>query len=215
VNVPFVVDVAMEFVTATAAAPAAPPGEVALMCVESVTVTLVAGTPANVTAAPVVVKLVPTIATGVPPAVGPWFGVTDVTVGVAVFEYVNWFPEPVGEVPAGVVTVMLVTPFEPVGETAVIVVALTTDTLVALLRPNFTAVAPVRFVPVSVTCVPPPVGPEFGLTAVTVGVGADTVIVGDVVMFVVPLKPSRDAVVNVCTPVVFGTVTFEPEPAAP
>ena len=39
------------------------------------------------------------------------------------------------------------------------------------MAPNFTAVAPVKLVPVIVTVVPPAVGPEVGLTAVTVGAG--------------------------------------------
>ena len=37
--------------------------------------------------------------------------------------------------------------------------------LVALVLPNFTAVAPPRLVPVMVTEVPPAVGPEVGHTA--------------------------------------------------
>jgi len=41
--------------------------------------------------------------------------------------------------------------------------------LVAATVPNFTAVAPVKLVPVMVTDVPPLVGPAFGLTPVTVG----------------------------------------------
>ena len=44
----------------------------------------------------------------------------------------------------------------------------------ALVLPNFTAVAPARFVPEMVTEVPPALGPEFGLTPVTVG-AAETV----------------------------------------
>ena len=40
---------------------------------------------------------------------------------------------------------------------------------VAALAPKFTAVAPVKFVPVIVTKVP--FGPEVGLTPVTVGAG--------------------------------------------
>jgi hypothetical protein len=48
-------------------------------------------------------------------------------------------------------------------------VADTTLKEVAAVEPNLTAVAPVRFVPVTVTEVP--VGPEGGLTEVTVGAG--------------------------------------------
>ena len=42
-------------------------------------------------------------------------------------------------------------------------------TIVPAAVPNSTAVAPARFVPVIVTVVPPAVGPDVGLTAVTVG----------------------------------------------
>ena len=59
------------------------------------------------------------------------------------------------------------------GEVAVIVVELTTTTLVAAFPvPNATVEPVMNCVPVMVTFVPPPVGPLFGLTAVTVGVVA-------------------------------------------
>ena len=51
-------------------------------------------------------------------------------------------------------------------------VALLTITPVAALAPKWTAVAPVKLVPVMVTDVPPAWGPLFGLTAVTVGAAA-------------------------------------------
>ena len=60
----------------------------------------------------------------------------------------------------------------PGGEVAVIEVAEMTVTLVALVAPNFTAVAPDNEVPVMVTDVPPVVGPAFGATDVTAGVPA-------------------------------------------
>jgi len=51
-------------------------------------------------------------------------------------------------------------------------VALLTVKLVAgLLGPKSTALTPVKLVPVMVTVVPPVVGPEEGLTPVTVGGG--------------------------------------------
>jgi hypothetical protein len=43
--------------------------------------------------------------------------------------------------------------------------------VVAVVPPKVTAVAPVRFVPVIVTLVPPDTPPEFGLTLVTDGAG--------------------------------------------
>lgn len=43
----------------------------------------------------------------------------------------------------------------------------------ALEEPNLTTVAPVKFVPVILTTVPPCVGPLFGRTLLTVGVSVD------------------------------------------
>ena len=77
-------------------------------------------------------------------------------------------------VPPDVVTVTFTAPQVlpgSEGETAVIwVPAEFTVKLVAALPPNFTEVAPVKFVPVIVTEVPPKGQfPTDGLTAVTVG----------------------------------------------
>jgi hypothetical protein len=71
-------------------------------------------------------------------------------------------------VPPAVVTATSTVP-TPVGEVAVIWVALSTVKEPAALLPNLTAVAPEKLVPVMVTLVPPDVGPVFGLTLVTVG----------------------------------------------
>ena len=60
----------------------------------------------------------------------------------------------------------------PAGAVAVIEVALSTVTRWRRSAPKFTAVAPVKLVPVMVTVVPPAVGPEVGLTPVTVGAAA-------------------------------------------
>ena len=57
----------------------------------------------------------------------------------------------------------------PAGATALTRAASIVRTLVAALAPKWTAVAPVRFVPVIVTRVPPATGPKAGLTAVTEG----------------------------------------------
>ena len=72
--------------------------------------------------------------------------------------------------PPGVVTVTSTVPV-PAGETAVIELAEFTVKLVALIEPNVTAEAPVRFVPVIVTKVPPPTGPLLGFRFATVGAG--------------------------------------------
>jgi hypothetical protein len=65
----------------------------------------------------------------------------------------------------------LADPAEPAGTVAVMVVALTTVKAVAAFPANFTDVAPVKFVPVIVTALPPADGPESGATDVTVGNG--------------------------------------------
>jgi hypothetical protein len=82
--------------------------------------------------------------------------------------YVNWSTALVALVPAGVVTVTSTVP-EPGGDDAVISVELTRLTLVAPFGPKLMPVAPTKFVPVIVTLVPPAVGPDAGLTPVTVG----------------------------------------------
>jgi len=60
-------------------------------------------------------------------------------------------------------------PADPPGAVALIWVALSTVKLLAGLDPKLTPVAFVKFVPVIVMLVPPPVGPAEGLTLVTAG----------------------------------------------
>ena len=62
----------------------------------------------------------------------------------------NWSSELVGEVPAGVVTVMSTVPV-PAGLVAVIWVSVSTLIAAALIAPNPTSVAPVNPLPVMVT----------------------------------------------------------------
>jgi len=83
--------------------------------------------------------------------------------------YVYLSADDVAEVPPGVVTVMSTVPVLWAGAMAVICVVELTVKLVALVVPNLTTVAPVKFVPVIRTLVPPAVVPLVGLTAVTVG----------------------------------------------
>ena len=73
-------------------------------------------------------------------------------------------------VPPAVVTVTSTVPL-PAGAVAVMVVGVLIVKVAGLPGPKSTALAPVRFVPVMVTVVPPDVGPEVGLIAVTVGAG--------------------------------------------
>ena len=67
-------------------------------------------------------------------------------------------------------TVTVTEPAVPAGVVAVICVALTTTTFVAAAEPNVTVAPAAKFVPIIVTDVPPPAGPLFGLTLVTVGI---------------------------------------------
>jgi hypothetical protein len=80
----------------------------------------------------------------------------------------NWSAADVADVPPVAVTVMSTVP-APTGDVAVIEVAELSVKLVALVAPNFTAVAPVNKVPVIVTDVPPDPGPVVGEIDVTVG----------------------------------------------
>jgi hypothetical protein len=75
----------------------------------------------------------------------------------------------IADVPLGVVTLTSTVSAASGGETALMVVELTTVKLMAAFVPKWTAVAPVKLVPVIVTVVPPDVGPSCGITAVTVG----------------------------------------------
>ena len=76
--------------------------------------------------------------------------------------------------PPPVVTVTSTVPV-PAGDVAVIWVAELTVKPVAGVAPKFTALAPVKLVPVIVTVVPPPVGPAVGERDVTVGAAGVTV----------------------------------------
>jgi len=143
-----------------------PAGDVAVICVDELTVNDVAAIAPKVTAvAPV--RFVPVIVTIVPPAAGPDVGEIEVTDGVCT--YVNWSADVIALVPPMVVTVTSTAPV-PAGATAVICVAELTANDVAGVAPNETAVAPVKFVPVIVTIVPPAAGPDVGESDVTDGV---------------------------------------------
>ncbi len=85
---------------------------------------------------------------------------------------VNWSAGALmADVPPGVVTVTFTVDALSAGEVMVMDVEEFTTRPVPATVPNFTAVAPVKPVPVTVTVVPPAVEPEVGLTPVTVGTG--------------------------------------------
>ena len=116
-------------------------------------------------------RLVPVMITLVPAARMPDDGEMPVIDGAA--KYVYWSFTEVADVPAGVVTVTSTVP-EPAGLVAVICVALLTVKL-AVVLPNFTAVAPVKPVPVMITLLPPIGEPAVGEMLDTTGVEARTV----------------------------------------
>ena len=82
----------------------------------------------------------------------------------------NWSAELVALVPPGPVTVTSTVP-DPAGEVTVIEVGELTVTPVAALPPKETVSPAAKFVPVTVTGVPPDTDPEAGETALTVGAG--------------------------------------------
>jgi hypothetical protein len=119
------------------------------------------------------VKFDPVIVTLVPPAKAPALGEILVTVGV----YVNENDEEI--VPKVVPTIVSVT--APVvadaGTIAVMLDVLTLLKLVALVEPNLTDDRSVPMLaPAIVTNVPPPVGPELGVTLVRVVAAACAVV---------------------------------------
>jgi hypothetical protein len=88
---------------------------------------------------------------------------------------VNWSAVTAELVPLGVVTLTSTVPV-PIGDFAVIEVLLVTERFVADAVPKATLVAPVKFVPVIVTVVPPAAGPDVGEIPVTVGRGESSLI---------------------------------------
>ncbi|BBH18908.1 hypothetical protein Back11_02530 [Paenibacillus baekrokdamisoli] len=153
-----VADVPPVVVTLTSTVPV-PAGAVAVICVAEFTVKPVAAVAPNVTAvAPV--RFVPVKMTVVTPDVGPAVGEMLVIVGAAMNVY--WSAADVADVPPSVVTLTSTVPALPGGAMAVICVAESTVKDVASVASNVTAIVPNRFEPVSVTVVPPDVGPDVG-----------------------------------------------------
>ncbi len=157
-------------VTVTSTVPAARAGEVAVIWVLETTVKLVAAVVPKWTAvAPV--KLVPVMVTMVPPAVGPVVGATArdcrrCDEGEVVGRRGRRGAAGCGDGDVDGARVPCA------GEVAVIWVSETTVKVEAAVAPKWSAVAAVKPVPVMVTEVPPPVGPAFGTTELTVGTGA-------------------------------------------
>jgi hypothetical protein len=129
------------------------------------TVTPLAATPPNETAAPAT-NPDPVIVTEAPPEAGPDAGETEVIVGGAL--YVNPLVS-VPDCPSGLVTTTLTVPAECAGVVAVMDEPLTTVTPVAAIPPIETVAPETNPDPVIVTDVPPTVDPEAGDMPLTVG----------------------------------------------
>ena len=147
-------------VTVTETVPV-PAGTLTVRLVPLATVTEVPALVPKSTAVEPETKPVPVTVTVLPPAWGPLFGLTSVTVGApgVVGELV--IGALIAEVPLGVVTVTSTVPV-PAGEVTVRLVAVTPLIEVPGLVPKWTAVAPVKLVPLTVTEVPPAAGPLWG-----------------------------------------------------
>jgi hypothetical protein len=139
--------------------------------VSETTVKCVAATDPKVTL-PAPVKAVPVIVTVVPPEVAPEVGVTPATAGTGAL-YENGLTFNAGSlVPPAVVTRMFCKLAGWAGDTAVSLVSDITVKLGAATVPKMTFVTPVKCVPVTVTVVPPEVGPYVGAMSLTVGPAA-------------------------------------------
>ena len=141
-----------------------PPGAVTLIDVAVFAVMVPGVLPKLTVVAPV--KPVPVMVTVVPAVSGPTAGEILDTTGSAVYVYL--LPDPVADVPPGVVTVTFTTPAVPAGAVTVIDVDEFVRMVPAVL-PNFTAVGPDKPVPVMVTVVPAVSGPAAGEMLVTAG----------------------------------------------
>src|SRR5579872_6680621 len=157
-------------VTTTLTAPAAWAGVVAVMVELLTTVTLPAAVPPKLTPAPAR-KLLPLMLTAVPPPVGPELGETELTLGAGL---VLVYVKPLARVPlcpSLLVTTTLTAPAAWAGVVAVMVELLTTVTLPAAVPPKLTLAPARKLLPLMLTAVPPPVGPELGETELTLGAG--------------------------------------------
>jgi hypothetical protein len=151
------------FVTTAATAPAACAVVVPVMLVALIVDTFT-GDPPKDTLEPLW-KPVPAIVSAVPPALGPLFGVTELTVGAAT--YVK-HPVHVALCASGFVTITLTAP----AACAVVVPVIEVASIVTTVRadpPNETVAPDTKPLPLIVTDVPPAAFPLFGATDVTAG----------------------------------------------
>jgi hypothetical protein len=168
-----VLGVPLGVVTVMPTVPAPSAGATATSEPSGLTVKLVAAAlPKDTAEAPA--KFVPLISTAVPPAVGPAFGLTAVTVGAPAAVEVKWSALPVLEVPPKVVTVTSTVPAASDGATATTCESELAVKSAAGTVPQKTPVAPVKPLPEMVRAVPPAVVPEVVPRPVTAGTGPAT-----------------------------------------
>jgi hypothetical protein len=153
------------FVTTTSTAPALP-GGVTTVTRDEVRETTVAAFAPKSTVTPCW-KLEPFTLTVVPPAISPALGETLEIVGAGLYVYVDG--PLTADVPAEFVTRMFVDPELRAGEATLIAVSESTVNVGAFVDPKRTCVVPLNPVPVTVTVVPPVVGPLCGATPVMTG----------------------------------------------
>jgi len=183
--------------------PDAPAPTTAVIVVAELTVNEEAATPPKLTAV-VPVKLVPLIVTDVPAP--PLDGVTDVIVGIGI----NVNPT-IAAVPPGVITLTL--PDAPFPTTTVILVAELTINDEAATPPKFTAVVPVKFVPVIVIEVP--AAPLVGVNEVIVGNAINVKPLSDAVPPGVVTLTLPDAPVPTTAVILVAELTVNDEAATP
>jgi len=165
VPAPYVVDV-----TTTSLLPPLRAGAVPVISVLPTTVLLRISAPPIVTLV-TSLKFAPVIVTLRPPTMGPAMGLTATTARPTYVKHPVQWP---ADVPDNTTTSRA--PGAVVGGAVpVIIVALTTVRLVISLPPIVTLLTPVKFLPVIVRLVPPARGPLAGLTASTIGGGAELV----------------------------------------
>ena len=158
-------DVPYGVVTEISTGPADRAGLVTAISASLMILTLPAAVVSNFTRF-VPVKPDPEIVTAVPPDCGPDAGVTPVILGGAM--YVNWSTGVIGDVPAGVITMISTGPAKDEGGlTALMEESPLTWNDVAGVVPNKTPVAAERPLPEMRTFVPPANGPDFGVMPFT------------------------------------------------
>jgi hypothetical protein len=153
--------------TVTSTVPAGPAGAVTWQAPSSAQDKSVPGVdPKSISVAPVNPE--PLTPTAVSPASGPPGIVRPVTTGCPA-TYVNWSEGVIGEVPPAVTTVTSTEPGCSGGEVTLQVVSEEQDRLLPGVDPKSISVAPVSPDPLTVTTVPPAVGPDDGDTPDTAG----------------------------------------------